>query len=111
MKSHTHTQIAFILLQNAKNSCPHQPRTTLSPPVAEPVVIVIYIPELTELDLLVRTVEGLTYLEYCSPGCQHCCCQPSTEHLHYASTNLETVPIPYISTDTSEILHLHVLLN
>ena len=30
-KSHAQKKIAFILLQNAKTSCPHQPSTILSP--------------------------------------------------------------------------------
>lgn len=54
-------------------------------PVAEPAVTVSYIPELTELDLLVQITEGLTYLEHSAPGYQLCYCQPLAEHVCYAS--------------------------
>lgn len=104
-KLHTQKKIALILLKNTKNSCLHQPSTTLPPSCGRTSCDrVSYIPELTGLDLLVQTIEELTYLERSAPGYQLCYCQPSAEHLSYASKwriHPEMVPIPYITTDIS----------
>lgn len=77
-ESHMHTEKCIFIASKCKKLLPHvNPAQFCHPPTAEPAVVVSYIPELTELCILVQTTGGLAYLEQSAPWCQLCYSQTS----------------------------------